>query len=283
MEELAPQKIGDAGKLSDADYLLHRRFDRMARLVGEGAMGTLRKSRVVVMGLGGVGSFAAESLARSGVGQLVLVDFDRVCVTNVNRQLHALKGNFGQPKADLIAARVRLINPDVEAVGLEEFYCEESSDRLLSGQVDYVIDAIDQITAKCFLIAACHRRGIPVVSSMGAGARMDPIQVKVADLNCTHHDPLAANVRKILRQKYDFSSAREAWGIKAIFSDEPIRLPQALTYDQGEGFRCVCPHGQNGLLTCDKRARIDGTASFVTGTFGLVAASVVVRSLTDAD
>lgn len=277
MEELAAEK-----KLSDAEYLLHRRFDRIARLVGEPAMVKLRQSRVVVMGLGGVGSFAAESLARSGVGQLSLVDFDRVCVTNVNRQLHALKGNFGKPKAELIAERVRLINPDVVAEGIEEFYREETSQRLLDGQVDYVVDAIDQITAKCYLINACHQRGIPVVSSMGAGARLDPTQIKVADLNLTHHDPLAAEVRKILRQKYDFSSGKEPWGIDAVFSDEPIRLPQPLTYDQGAGFRCVCPHGSNEFLTCDKRARIDGTASFVTGGFGLAAASVVVRGLIEA-
>ena len=118
-----------------------------------------------------------------------------------------------------------------------------------------------------------------MVSSMGAAGRMDPTRINVTDLNKTHHDKMALNVRRILREKYDFPRGRAAWGIPAIFSDEPMILPKELAYEAGTGFRCVCPQGNNGLLTCDRRARIDGSASFVTGTFGMVAAAEAVKSL----
>ncbi|MCB9540775.1 MAG: tRNA threonylcarbamoyladenosine dehydratase [Myxococcales bacterium] len=261
------------------EYKLHRRFDRMGRLVGDPGMARLKDAFVVVMGLGGVGSFAAESLARSGVGRLRIVDFDDVCVTNVNRQLHALKGNIGKPKATLMAERLRLVNPQAEVEPIKQFYQAEVSEALLDGQPDFVVDAIDQFTAKCHLIATCKQRGIPLVTSMGAAGRIDPTRVKVADLNKTSHDRMAENVRRILRQKWDFPRGRAAWGIPAVFTDEPCITPHPLAYEKGEGFRCVCPQGDNGLLSCDRRARIDGSASFVTGTFGLVCASVVVRSL----
>ena len=157
-----------------SDYKLHRRFDRMARLVGDTGMDRLRHSFVVVMGLGGVGSFAAESLVRSGVGRIRLVDFDDVCVTNTNRQLHALRGNTGKSKAWLMGERLRRINPVAKVEDVKRFYRVDSSDELLDGDPDFVVDAIDQLTAKCHLIATCRRRGIPLVSSMGAAGRMDP-------------------------------------------------------------------------------------------------------------
>ena len=262
-----------------AEYRLHRRFDRFARLTGDEGMERLMKSFVVVFGLGGVGSFAAESLCRSGIGRLRIVDFDDVCVTNTNRQLHALKGNIGKPKSNLMAERLRRINPMAEIDDRKLFYQAETAVELLEGEPDFVVDAIDQFTAKCHLIAECKKRGIPMVSSMGAAGRMDPTRIKVTDLNKTHHDKMALNVRKILREKYAFPRGRAAWGIPSVFSDEPMTLPKDLAYEAGTGFRCVCPQGQNGLLTCDRRARIDGSASFVTGTFGMVAASVAVQSL----
>lgn len=262
-----------------AEYRLHRRFDRFARLTGDSGMERLMNSFVIVFGLGGVGSYAAESLCRSGIGKLRIVDFDDVCVTNTNRQLHALKGNIGKPKSSLMAERLRLINPMAEIDERKEFYQAETSSELLEGNPDFVVDAIDQFTAKCHLIAECKMRGIPMVSSMGAAGRLDPTRVQVADLNKTHHDKMALNVRKILREKYAFPRGRAAWDIPAVFSDEPMLLPQDLDYESETGFRCVCPQGQNGLLTCDRRARIDGSASFVTGTFGMVAASLAVKGL----
>jgi tRNA A37 threonylcarbamoyladenosine dehydratase len=259
-------------------YKLHRRFDRMARLTGDAGMARLQDAFVIVMGLGGVGSFAAEAIVRSGVGRVRIVDFDDVCVTNTNRQLHALKGNIGKPKSALMAERLRRVNPLCEIDDRKQFYQAECSEALLAGAPDLVIDAIDQFTAKCHLIATCRARGIPLVSSMGAAGRWDPTRIQIADLARTHHCNMATNVRKILRTKHGFQKGAE-WGVAAVFSDEPCQPPEPLAYEEGVGFRCVCPQGQNGLLTCDRRARIDGSASFVTGAFGLAAAAVAIRHL----
>ena len=262
-------------------YRLHRRFDRMARLIGEPSMETLFRSHVMVIGLGGVGSFAAEALARSGVGRLSLVDFDLVCVTNANRQVQAMRGNIGKPKATVLAQRLRLINPQAEIKAIPLFYEARIADQLLGGKrrPDFVVDAIDNVTAKCHLLATCRREGIPVVCSTGASGRFDPTAVAVADLADTRVDPLAQSVRKILRKKYDFPT-KGAWGIPAVFSTEHLRSPEPLTYDRNGEFQCVCPNGENDHHTCDDRNVIWGTAGFVTGTFGMTAASVVVRQLT---
>ncbi|MBX7190790.1 MAG: tRNA threonylcarbamoyladenosine dehydratase [Sandaracinaceae bacterium] len=262
----------------------HRRFDRAARLVTEPGLHRLMSSRVVIFGMGGVGSFAAEALARSGVGHLVLVDFDDVCVTNTNRQLHAMKGNIGRPKAEIMAERLRLISPTARIEPVLEFYEASRADRLLAGEIDFVLDAIDSIGAKAHLLSQCLARKIPVVSSMGAAGRLDPTRVRVSDLADTEGCGLARDVRGILRKQYGIAIDRGTpTGIVAVFSDEPQATPAPLSYDSADGFVCVCPNKDNGLYTCDKRARIDGSASFVTGTFGLTAASVVVRALTAAD
>ncbi len=259
-------------------YYLHRRFDRMGRLVGDSGMSKLFRSHVMVIGLGGVGSFAAEALARSGVGKLTVIDFDFVCVTNTNRQLQALKHNVGKPKAEVLAERLRLINPQAEIVAQRRFYNKTTSEEILSEKPDYIVDAIDNITAKCHLLAACKEQGIPVVASGGASGRFDPTQVRIADLAQTTNDPMAADVRKILRRNYDFP--REGlFGVQAVFSKENPAHPIELHYDGGKGFRCVCPGGSNDLHSCEDRSLIYGTAGFVTGTFGFACASVVVRHL----
>ncbi len=263
-------------------YRLHRRFDRIGRLVGDSAMATLFDSRVTVIGLGGVGSFAAEALARSGIGHLTLVDFDLVCVTNANRQLQAMRGNVGQPKATILAERLRLINPQAEIKAVPLFYDARLADKLLPPDTDFVVDAIDNVTAKCHLLAACRERNIPVVCSTGASGRMDPTQVGIADLADTRIDPLAASVRKLLRQQYDFPR-KGPFGIPSVFSTEHLSDPVELHYDGGDGFRCVCPNGENDSHTCEDRNVIWGTAGFVTGTFGLTCASVVVRTLAGAN
>lgn len=265
----------------ETTYRTHRRFDRAARLFTEPGLRRLMDARVIVFGLGGVGSFAAESLSRSAVGKLVLVDFDEICVTNVNRQLHALKGNVGKRKVDVMAERLRLIHPTGNVEAVAEFYNESSSDRLLAEPFDFVIDAIDNVTAKVHLLATCLKRQIPVVSSMGAAARLDPTRVRTAPLSETHTDPFARHVRKLLRQHHNIDNA-DAKGITAVFSDEAPIVPSEVHYDHGQGFRCVCPSGDNGLHSCEKRSRIEGSASFVVGTFGLTCASVVVRGLLGA-
>ena len=251
-----------------SDYKLHRRFDRMARLTGDEGMSNLMNSFVIVFGIGGVGSFTAEALVRSGIGRIRIVDFDDVCVTNTNRQLHAMKGTIGKPKVELMAERLRRINPLAEVEAVKLFYQAETSEDLLDGKPDFVVDAIDQFTAKCHLIATCKRRDIPLVCSMGAAGRWDPTKIEVVDLNKTKNCRMAVNVRKILREKHAFPRGRAAWGVSAVYSTEFVQPPRDLAYDAGTGFVCVCPQGENGLLTCDRRARIDGSASFVTGAFG---------------
>lgn len=266
----------------DEDYKLHRRFDRIGRLVGDQGMARLFGARVAVIGLGGVGSFAAEALVRSGVGTVDLVDFDLVCITNTNRQLQAMKGTIGKAKAEILAERMEMINPKAVINAVQFFYNDRTSERLLSPQgqpLDFVVDAIDNVTAKCHLLATCKKLGLPVVSATGASGRFDPTCIKVIDLAKTTVDPLARDVRKILRTQYGFPTGKKKFGIPAVYSTEDPATPLELTYDNGEGFRCVCPGGSNGMHSCEKRSIIYGTAGFVTGTFGMVCASVVVKSL----
>ncbi len=266
----------------DAPLKVHRRFDRLARLFGDGGVGRLARAHVVVVGCGGVGSFAAESLARSGIGRLTLVDFDRVCITNTNRQLHAMKGTVGRPKVDVMVERLRLVHPTARIDALGEFYSSESRDRVLGEKPTWVIDAIDNVTAKLDLLASCVRRDIPVITAMGAAGRLDPTRIRVADLAHTERDGLAKDVRKWLVRKHDIKPRQDGtFGIPAVYSDEPMLPPAEVSADAAQGFSCVCPQGENELHTCEKRARIDGTASFVTGAFGLVAASWVVRAISE--
>lgn len=279
-EPTSPEPRTDRHEV-ETELRTHRRFDRAARLIGEPALHRLMKSRVVVFGMGGVGSFAAEALSRNAVGELVLVDFDDVCVTNTNRQLHAMKGNIGRRKVDIMAERCAMIHPTGKVTAIAKFYNAESSDELLDGQIDFAVDAIDNMTAKAHLIATCIARKIPIVSSMGAAARLDPTRVRTADLSETEMDPFARSLRKLLREKHAIECKKETGpvGVTAVFSDETPVAPSPISYDAATGFVCVCPNNENGLHTCEKRSRIDGSAAFVTGTFGLVCASIVVRTL----
>lgn len=262
----------------ETEYVMHRRFDRMGRLVGDAVMTKLFKSHVMVIGLGGVGSWAAESLARSGVGKMTIIDFDEICITNANRQLHALQGLVGKKKAEVMGERLRKINPQMTVEVVPAFYNEENSEMMLSRNPDYIVDAIDNMTAKAHLLATCRARGIKVITSGGSAAKMDPLRIKMTDLAKTVVDPMAAQVRKILRQKHDFPSTKN-FGIPCVFSDELPRDPVELKYDKGMGFKCVCPQNQNNLHSCEHRNVIHGTASFVTGAFGLAMASYVVNEI----
>ena len=265
-------------------YTLHRRFDRMGRLVGDAAMKRLMASHVMIVGLGGVGSWAAESIMRSGVGRVTLVDFDEICVTNFNRQLHALQGLVGQDKATVMGERMRKINPQARVDVKSCFYNADHNEEVFSERPDFVIDAIDNVTAKCHLIDYCRSQKIPIVVSTGSGGRMDPTQVKTADLGKTEKDPLARAIRRILRERYAFPSEEGAsFGVQAVYSTEPPTAPEELKYDQGKGFTCVCPQGDNPYFQCDNRNLILGNSSFVTGTFGLVCAAAAVKSLIAVD
>jgi tRNA A37 threonylcarbamoyladenosine dehydratase len=255
----------------------HRRFDRTARLYGDEGLARLAGATVTVFGVGGVGSFAAEGLARSGVGRIILVDFDRICVTNVNRQLHALKGTLGKNKVAVMAERLAAINPDAVIDARAEFYTPATSQRLLVPEPDVVIDAIDNIAAKMHLIATCVRERIRLVSSMGAAARTDPTKVRTADLTETRRDPFARELRRLLRIKHGLDMTRPL-GVTAVYSEEDPVRPVSLAYDD-DGFRCVCPSGDNGLHDCQHRNRIEGSTAFVPSVFGMTAAAVAVKLL----
>ncbi len=263
-------------------FKLSRRFDRTGRLLGDSAMERLAAARVIVFGLGGVGSYAAEGLVRSGVGHLTLVDHDDVCVTNTNRQLHATVKGVGKSKAELMALRCREINPDAKVEAVSDFYRAEVAEQMLPpGQYDFVVDAIDNVKAKLHLLHRCVTLGVPVVSSMGAAGRLDPTAIRVEDLSETHMDPFAKDIRKLLKRKHGVETDKHT-GITAVYSIEARRQPVALRYDDAtDGFLCVCPQ-DNEFHTCDHRTQIDGSVVFVTSAFGMNAAGVVVRRLAAA-
>ncbi len=239
------------------------RFSRFELLVGREGLGRLAGSSVAVFGLGGVGSFALEALARAGIGRLTLVDFDSVHLTNINRQIHALEETIGRPKVEAMAERCRQINPDAEIKAVKQFYLEENSEALLSPGFDYVLDCIDHITAKLHLIQSCKERGLPIISSMGAANKLDPSRICVADLSATHRCRLARIMRKNLRKR----GITE--GIKVVFSTEDFRPLSA-------GRRNPPADAEAGYQ--ELRAPL-GSSSFIPPIFGLTMAGEVIRAL----
>ncbi|MEA5113200.1 MAG: tRNA threonylcarbamoyladenosine dehydratase [Geobacteraceae bacterium] len=247
------------------------RFSRTELLIGSEGLENLRKSTVAVFGLGGVGGHAAEALCRAGVGRLVLVDFDDVCLTNMNRQILALSDTVGKAKALLMAERMRKINPDAEIVPCKDFYSAENSGYLLSESYDYVLDAIDSITSKLHLIGSCRERSIPIVSSMGAAAKLDPTKIKVADISETHKCRMARIMRKLLKRR---GIDR---GVKVVFSTEE-RLETASTDSRcREG--CECPSREDADFPCRHRKITLGSVSFIPAIFGFTMAGVAVNEL----
>lgn len=265
--------------LPPAPEKVHRRWDRFVRLVGDEGVKRLLGSHVTIFGLGGVGSYVAEALARSAIGRMTLVDFDDVCVTNVNRQLQAFPATVGQSKVDLLAERVRAIHPEAWIDPIQAFYEASNSNALLTPQPDFVVDAIDNVTSKVLLLETCLKRGIPIISVTGAGARMDPTQVRVDDLSRTKVDPLARVLRRELAKRG--FGADGVVGLPVVFSEEEVREPEVPEWDQERGFQCICPHRADSPHACEKRRVIYGTATFMTAAFAMAAASVVVRRLTD--
>jgi tRNA A37 threonylcarbamoyladenosine dehydratase len=238
------------------------RFGGLARLYGAGGLERLTRASVCVVGVGGVGSWAAEALARSGVGHITLVDLDDVCLSNVNRQLHALDGVIGRPKVEVMAERIRAIHPSCHARAVAEFFTETTAEQILGTGFDFVVDAIDQVANKCLLIARCRKEENSIICAGGAGGRRDPAAIRVADLAQTSHDALLQQVRKKLRDDYGFArDPKTPFGVPCVFSIESAVRPA---------------DGCAGRVTCDNGY---GTASFVTGTFGLVAASRVVSRI----
>ncbi|HQX51979.1 MAG TPA: tRNA threonylcarbamoyladenosine dehydratase [Planctomycetaceae bacterium] len=256
---------------------IHRRWDRFVRLVGNDGIRRLLGSHVTIFGLGGVGSYVAEALARSAVGRMTLVDFDDVCLTNVNRQLQAFPGTVGQSKAALLAERVRAIHPEAWVDPVQAFYDASTSAALLTPRPDFVVDAIDNVTSKVLLLETCLTQGIPVISITGAGARFDPTQVRVADLSRTKVDPLARILRKELAKR-GFGVEGDT-GLPVVYSEEEVCAPEVPEWDLEQGFQCICPHREDSPHACEKRRVIYGTATFMTAAFAMAAAAVVVKNL----
>jgi len=197
------------------------RFSGIDRLYGRGSVARLAQARVAIVGIGGVGSWAAEGLARSGVGHLSLIDADDICVSNVNRQLHALDGQFGRMKVEVMAERLRLIQPGIDVDAIAEFLTTGSLERLLLRNFDYVLDACDAFRVKVEMTAFCRRRKIPLVVVGSAGGRSDPTQIELRDLSRTEHDAMLALVRKKLRSEFHFPKNPDRYfGVTAVFSRE---------------------------------------------------------------
>ena len=204
------------------------RFSGIERVYGAAAATKFSKHHVAVVGLGGVGSWAVEALARSGVGGLTLIDLDDVCVTNINRQLPAMTSTVGQMKTEVLAQRVRDINPDCQVRVIDDFLARENLDEYLGEPVTAVLDAIDSVQVKAALIAWCKRRKVPLVTCGGAGGQVDPGKVTSTDLAKATQDPLLAKVRSMLRRDYNFSrNPARSFGIKAVYSTEQLRYPQS--------------------------------------------------------
>ena len=231
-------------------------LERTELLLGNEKLDILRRAHVLVVGVGGVGAYAAEMIARAGVGELTIADADVVGLSNINRQLVALHSTVGQQKCDILAARLRDINPELKLHIVNRFIKDDQTDELLdSAKFDYVVDAIDTLSPKLALIKGSLDRGIPLVSSMGAGAKTDPTLMEIKDIAKTHHCPLAHMLRKRLHK---IGIKR---GFRAVFSPEPIR----------EGAMILCEE-QN------KKSNV-GTISYIPALFGIGCASVVIRDL----
>ena len=250
-----------------------RRFGGIGRLFGTAGLERLRQAHVCVVGLGGVGSWVVEALARSGLGSLTLVDLDDVCISNANRQLHAVQSELGKPKAEAMARRVQAINPDCLTRPLQSFFLKSTADEILSAGYDGVVDAIDSTREKCLLIALCRQKHMALVTTGGAGGRRDPTALQVADLAFSSHDRLLQEVRRILRKDHGFPRGHEPFGVDCVFSRETPVYPQA------DGTVCET-RSENMDLRLDCNSGY-GTASFVTGAFGFAAAARMVQVLVE--
>lgn len=252
------------------DYL--QRFGGIARLYGREALERFHASHVCVVGVGGVGSWVVESLARSGVGALTFVDLDDVCITNVNRQLPALDGTVGKPKVSVLAERVLAINPHCRVNGVLEFLTAGNVDRLLTNEFSYVVDCVDRMSIKVMMIVRCKSIGVPILTVGGAGGRRDPLRISLVDLNRSAGDRLLRLVRKKLRREHRFAGdGKKKHGVLAVVSDEPQVFPWA------DGTcRAVAEPGENLKMDCSSGY---GAATHVTAAFGMVAAGAILQAL----
>lgn len=253
-----------------SDY--EQRFGGVGRLFGRSGLERLAAAHVCVVGVGGVGSWAVEALARSGLGALTLIDLDDVCLTNVNRQLPALDGQIGRPKVEVLAERVQAINPGCQVTTHAEFFTKANAGELLATPFSYCIDAIDKVNHKALLLAECHARRLPALAIGGAGGKRDSTGIRLADLGASGSDRLLRQLRRRLREEHGFPGGNGVhFGIPCVFSAE------APVYPWANGEACATPEpGSSLALDC---ASGFGTAVFATAAFGLAAAGAVVRHL----
>lgn len=243
-----------------------QRFGGIGRLYSAEGLARLRQAHICVIGIGGVGSWVVEALARSGIGKITMIDMDDICVTNINRQIHALTGNVGKLKTEVMRERVALINPECEVQIIDDFLSAENLADYLNRDYDYVIDAIDSVKTKAALIAYCKRHKIKVITIGGAGGQTDPTQIQIADMTKTIQDPLIAKVRSILRKDYHFSqNPKRKFGVDCVFSTQPLIFPK-----MSEGCEI------SASMNC---ANGFGAATIITATFGFFAVSRVIDKL----
>lgn len=259
-------------QIDSADIDFERRFGGIARLYGDAALARFRRTHVCVIGVGGVGSWAVEGLARSAIGQITMIDLDNLAESNINRQIHALSDTLGQAKVTALAERIAQINPTCVVTEIEEFIDADNLQQMLpAGRFDYVIDAIDNVRAKTAVIAYCRDKKIPLVTIGSAGGQIDPTRIAICDLCRTEQEPLLAKVRKRLRALHGFPrGTKNKFGIDAVYSTEPLRFPElCATDDEASGI--------TGLNCAGF-----GSAIVVTASFGLVAAGHVLQKLAQA-
>ena len=266
---------------ADDDY--HRRFGGVARLYGAAGLARLEAASVCVVGIGGVGSWAAEALARNAVGRITLIDLDHIALSNTNRQIHALGDAYGRAKVEAMAERIVAINPRCRVTQVDDFVTADNVPDLLGAGYDYVIDAIDAVRVKTAMLGWSRRQGVPVITCGGAGGQLDPTRVRIDDLARTIQDPLLSKVRASLRKQWGFSrDPKKKFGIAAVYSDEPLQYPepeqQACEIDEAPPLEVPpgqpAARGPQGLACAGF-----GSSVAVTAVFGLVAASAVIGAI----
>jgi len=249
------------------------RFGGIARLYGKAGLTTFQQSHVAVIGIGGVGSWAAEALARSGIGPISLFDLDDLCVSNINRQVHALQSSIGQMKVDVMAARLLDINPEIDVRPCHTFITPNNLETHLTKDFDYIFDATASVKAKTAIIAFCIRSKIKLICSGGAGGQTDPTQIQIADLNRTIQDPLLAKIRNNLRRIHGFSrNPKRKYRVDCVYSTEQ------LVYDQGDGSVCQSRPKNSGPAKLDCASGF-GAVTHVTASFAFIAVSKILKKL----
>ncbi len=247
------------------------RFSRIELLIGAEGIQTLGQKQVAVIGLGGVGSFAVEALARGGIGSLILVDYDEVCLTNTNRQLHAVMGNYGRAKVEVMAERVQAINPDIRVNTVKQFIIIDNLAEILTGEISYVVDAIDTVSSKVALISYCLQKEIPIITALGTGNKFDPFAFQIDDISRTHTCPLAKAVRRVLKEQ---GITR---GVKVLFSSEKPTGPKSEV--PVGSLNHIYDGSEEQAWNCNQRRQIPGSTSYLPPIAGLMLASEVIRDL----